>query len=381
MNPEQPHPFQQIFQARIQNLAISLQPNTLYPYRATANNFLHYLHAEYPQLCSLSQLRRDPHILGWLRHLRGRVPPLCNATRLSYSICLRRLLDNSTGNGDPSLAQQFISSEDLPHLDLYLPKPLALEDDQLLHQQLRADDDLLSNTLLLLRSTGMRIGECLHLTPDSLRHLDHQQWALHVPLGKLHTERWIPVDDNVRQIYARLLCLRHDSPAAAASPFLLPQPSGHRNAHWAVAKALKSAARRAGCSVSPTPHQLRHTFATGMIRAGISLPALMHLLGHKSLSMTLRYVQITSNDVQREYAQACQKLGTRHHIPQLVAISSAATTARISTIANSLATLGRLLEIQGRQSDNSANQSLIHRLSKRLTKIARQINQLPDGRK
>ena len=43
------------------------------------------------------------------------------------------------------------------------------------------------------------------------------------------------------------------------------------------------------------------TFATEMLRLGVSLPALMQLLGHKDISMTLRYVQVTQQDLQRIY--------------------------------------------------------------------------------
>jgi len=41
-----------------------------------------------------------------------------------------------------------------------------------------------------------------------------------------------------------------------------------------------------------------------MVRAGISLPALMHLMGHTQIRTTLRYVQLAPQDVWREYARA-----------------------------------------------------------------------------
>jgi hypothetical protein len=47
--------------------------------------------------------------------------------------------------------------------------------------------------------------------------------------------------------------------------------------------------------------KLRHTCATEMVRLGVSLPALMQLLGHNDIRMTLRYVQVTQQDLQREY--------------------------------------------------------------------------------
>lgn len=52
------------------------------------------------------------------------------------------------------------------------------------------------------------------------------------------------------------------------------------------------------------PHRFRHTFATDMISAGISLPALMQLMGHAQIQTTLIYVQLTSQDVYQQYARA-----------------------------------------------------------------------------
>jgi len=50
------------------------------------------------------------------------------------------------------------------------------------------------NAFLLIRHTGMRIGECADLSFDGLRAIGPNQWAVHVPLGKLKTERMVPVD-------------------------------------------------------------------------------------------------------------------------------------------------------------------------------------------
>jgi site-specific recombinase XerD len=52
------------------------------------------------------------------------------------------------------------------------------------------------------------------------------------------------------------------------------------------------------------PHRFRHTFGADMVRAGISLPALQHLMGHSQIHTTLLYVQLAPSDVWREYARA-----------------------------------------------------------------------------
>ncbi len=67
-----------------------------------------------------------------------------------------------------------------------------------------------------------------------------------------------------------------------------------------------------------------------MLRSGISLAALKEILGHRDIKMTMRYVQVTQADLQREYLLARQKMETIHAVPQL---PGAARTQSTSTIA------------------------------------------------
>ena len=274
---------EQIFQDHLQTLALTLRPGTIQNYRCVARRFLQYLHTTFPQLRRLSQLRRDPHILGWFRSLCEQDPPLCNKTRADHLLLLRRLLDDLAANGHP-LQPGLIRLEDFPPRPQYLPRPLSLPDDQLLQQELRRTDDLLANALLLTRATGIRIGECIDLAPDCVRQLGPEKWALHVPLGKLHTERLVPLDEEARRLVTRLLALRPLAPPAhlaKSAGWLLPR-GGRNSLYETLRQALAAAAQRAGCSSSPVAaHRLRHSWATEMLRWRVSLPALMHLLGHK----------------------------------------------------------------------------------------------------
>ena len=61
----------------------------------------------------------------------------------------------------------------------------------------------------------------------------------------------------------------------------------------------------------------RHSFATEMLRLGVSLPALMQLLGHKDIRMTMRYVEVTQLDLQREFHTAHQRAASPHRVPVL----------------------------------------------------------------
>jgi integrase len=202
---------ERIFQERIQTLALSLRRSTVAGYRGAARHFLACLHAAFPRVRRLSQLRRDPHLLAWFRRLCEQDPPLCNKTRENRLLCLRRLLDDLSANGHP-IQPGLIRREDFPPHPRYLPRPLSPEDDQLLQRELRRTGDLPANALLPTRAIGIRIGECLDLALDCLRQAGENQWARHVPIGKLHTERLVPADADVRQMVARILALRAQAP-------------------------------------------------------------------------------------------------------------------------------------------------------------------------
>jgi len=209
---------------------------------------------------------------------------------------------------------------------------------------------------------------------DALRHLGGEQWALHVPLGKLHTERWVPVDKQVRQLYDRVLLLRQKPALAINSNFLFPHQK-YSAAYYALRTALTKAAQQAGCSQRVTPHRLRHTFATEMLRAGASLPTVMHLLGHNSITMTLRYVQITQNDLQREFLKARQNIATLHAIPELPCTQAIPPAAEVPDILKSLTAMNHQVEMFRRQLNDEKSRRTIVRLANRLHKVTTEFRQ------
>jgi site-specific recombinase XerD len=311
-----PHPLETALRARLRLLETTLRPATVKRYELTIRLFIGYLRQSFPELRRANQLRRDPHILGWLEHLwlrrvRHSGKPLCNHSRAGHLICLRKLFDLLADHAFPP-RPGLLLREDIPRPDQLLPRPLTPEDDTRLQAQLRRRHDLLSSALLVTRLTGLRIGETADLAADCLRHVGGEQWALHVPVGKLHSERWTPVDSEVRALLARLAFLR-TLPPMAPPEFLLPRPQGRNRLCAQLRAALSDAAAQSGIAAHVVPHQLRHTYATTMLRAGVSLPALMKLLGHRTANMTLRYVEITQKDLQREFHLARQN--PRHLLP------------------------------------------------------------------
>jgi site-specific recombinase XerD len=367
----------QIFETHLSTLALTLRPNSVTDYRCVATRFLSWLHAAFPRVGRLSQFRRDPHLLAWFRHLCDQQPPLSNQTRRCYLLCLRRMLDDLAANGH-AIAPDLIRLDDFPPTPRYLPRPLSPQDDQLLQQELRRTNDLNANALLLMRATGIRIRECIGLPPDCLRQLGANTWALHVPIGKLHNERLVPVDADTRRTIGRLLELRTLASAAQLARsrgFLLPRLGRSDPLYHGLRAALADASRRAACSCPVSPHQLRHTFATEMIRLGVSLPAVMQLLGHKDIRMTLRYVEVTQHDLQREFHTARLNIAQSHRLP-IPSIPNCAATADLPGIRQALDAARHLLESYRRQLSNETTQRTLARLDKRLLAVAAQLDQL-----
>jgi len=373
---------ERIFDAHLCILATTLRPATMKHYRCCARRFLTYLHAAFPQVRKLGQLRRDPHLLGWLRVLAAQDPPLGNAVRGLYLIKLRRLFHDLADNGH-ALPPDFIRREDFPPTDHYLPKPLSPEDDLRLDQELRHTDDLVSNALLLIRATGVRIGEGIDLPLDCLRQVSTTQWALHVPLGKLYTERWVPVHDDTRRIVARMLQLRPPQEGLLHSQdFLLPRYRQPDSWYAVLRRALAEAARRAGCTSPVTPHRLRHSFATEMLRLGVSLPALMQLLGHSDIRMTLRYVQVTQQDLQREFHLARLNNTPLHSMPKLpLPATTCPVRADIPALHDAIDATRHLLQLFRRQLHDDKSRRKLRRLSQRLLNLGHELDSLADAEK
>jgi site-specific recombinase XerD len=146
------------------------------------------------------------------------------------------------------------------------------------------------NALRLMRATGIRISECINLPLDCLQQISEQQVALRVPLGELHSERLVPVDEETQQVVARMVELGALTPIPEheSQAFLLPRYWQPETWYRVLHDTLADMARAAGCTGRFNPHRLRHSFATEMVRLGVSLPALMQMMGHRDIRMTLR---------------------------------------------------------------------------------------------
>jgi integrase len=371
------HPLAALFQRAAQSLTTSLNQQTIRFYYCTIRNFLNFLGAQYPQVQSLQQLRRDPHILAWFTSLRSHQPPLATVTYSIHLFHLRRIFEELAWTEDLPVLVRLVLHQDTPRREQNLPRPLTVDQDRLIQQELLRRDDRNSNAFLLLRHTGMRIGECADLSFDCLRLVDPDSWAIHVPLGKLKTERLVPVDSFVCRLVDRLRLLRSQDPLPADG-FLLARPSGRYQLIRKLRKFWRDIVATVGITKRLVPHQLRHSFGTEMIRAGVSLPVVMKLLGHLKPEMTMRYLEVSLLDVQREFHLARSQ--PRHLLPaSRLPASISSPQANLASLLDSLHLAQHVLEMFRRTLPQGPNRRLLDRLANRLTKIASEAGKLAQG--
>jgi len=147
--PPLDHPLADTFGRAVDSITTALHPDTARHYRGTARKFLTYLAAHHPDVCSVHALRRDPHLLGWMASLRSQTPPLVTASCINLLIGLRCILHELAWTQQlPDLAD-LIRSEDIPRLPQRLPRPLTIEQDRVLQQELLNRNDLGGNAFLL----------------------------------------------------------------------------------------------------------------------------------------------------------------------------------------------------------------------------------------
>jgi integrase len=368
------HPLEPLFTRSAESLTTALSDGTRRLYQGAFRNFLRYLAAHHPKIRRLHQLRRDPHVLGWLADLRSHTPLLAKITIVIRVTFLKRMLEDLAWNEQIPALAHLLSRADIPRRDETVPRPLLPEQDQLIQQELQRRNDFDSNLLLLQRHTGMRIGECIDLALDCLRPLGADQWAIHVPLGKLKTERLVPIDQVVCQILERLRSLRSPGPAAP-DPFLLPRNRARETLIRRIRAAFRNAVAAAGITTRLVPHQNRHTYATEMLRSGVDLPALMQLLGHTSPEMTLRYLKITQPDLQREYRLALSH--PRHLVPSPRSLPlSSSARADLPSLLTAIEAAHHVLEMLRRTLPDGPDRRLLTRVGNRFTKILAQLRSL-----
>lgn len=176
--------------------------------------------------------------------------------------------------------------------------PLSVEEVARFWRSFRTARDLAIVALMLLH--GLRSVEVIALNPDDVLWSEAQ---LRVR-GKGNKLRLLPLAPETTQLLDHYLRAERPDPCSAALFVVLKGPARGTRMTLAGLRSLFRHHRRTTGVQMANPHRFRRTFACDMVRAGMSLPALMQLMGHADIETTLRYVHVAPQDVYNEYTRA-----------------------------------------------------------------------------
>jgi integrase/recombinase XerD len=151
--------------------------------------------------------------------------------------------------------------------------------------------------LELLYGTGIRLGECIRL---DVADVDLLQEQLFVRTGKGKKDRVVPIparalmalDAYLRD--ARPDLVKHNQTSALFTSWL-----GTRLKPGTLQAMLRRRAQAAQLAVPLSPHVLRHSYATHLLRGGADVRHVQELLGHAQLDSTMRYTRVAVSDLAK----------------------------------------------------------------------------------
>jgi integrase/recombinase XerD len=140
-----------------------------------------------------------------------------------------------------------------------------------------------------LLDTGVRVSELANLSKDNIDWQNHRLtiYGKGGPYGSKSKRRILELSTRVRPLIENHFAI-HDTFG------MTPRT---------IQRVLTNVANRAHIKRKVSPHVLRHTFAVTAIQKGISLPALQRLLGHDRLTTTEIYLNLSPEEVLREFRE------------------------------------------------------------------------------
>lgn len=144
--------------------------------------------------------------------------------------------------------------------------------------------------LVTLYAAGLRLAEATHL---KLPDIDSQRMQLKINSGKGQRDRYVPMSPRLLEE------LRSYWKLERPGDYLFPGKTPDVPLSAAtIQKACKLAAAQARIAKCVTPHTLRHSYATGLLEAGVDLMAISKLLGHSSFVTTMVYLHCRKQHLQ-----------------------------------------------------------------------------------
>lgn len=291
-------------------VARGLRPLTIAAYEATLNQFRDWARLKLPD-CEPDQVTaRD--VLTYVQYLREVRQNGDSAINRSV-VVLRRFYAAMVAMAHLDYSDNPLAS--FPSIKAVPRKlPVALSSDQISRLLAEPQPDTILGLrdralLALLYGTGIRASECASLRNASV---DLEQLTITVQ-GKGGHERSVPLNQQLGDVLRTYAEARGAAPDGA--PFFRSR-FGRRLSRGGIYERVRTWGRRSRVGIPLSPHRIRHTFATHLVRAGVGLVTIRDLLGHRLITSTQVYLHVTADDLRAAAARhpISRLIGTVKHL-------------------------------------------------------------------
>lgn len=188
----------------------------------------------------------------------------------------------------------------IPKIKKHLPSILSEEEVlKLLDIELTDSFSYRNKAMLeLMYATGLRVSELVNL---KLQDIDLSQDIVRT-FGKGSKERVIPIGDYAKEYLEKYIYeYRSSMLKKSNNEYLFLNNHGQKMTRQGFFKIIKKIAKEKGIDKELSPHTLRHSFASHMLKYGADLRTIQELLGHSDISTTQIYTHITNEELKRNY--------------------------------------------------------------------------------
>jgi len=277
-----------------QNSYRSHSPLTVSTYRCDLSQFCRWLVGRLGYLPEPSAITREL-VMQYAVTLSGRAAATVCRKITVLSVFFGFLMD--LGELDTNPARRI----PLPKPASRIPNAISEEDAQKLIGA--AESPFERAVLLLMLTAGLRRSEvgAIRLEDANL------EGGLLLVRGKGAKQRMVPLMRQTAQAIRDYLTTRPE----VDQPYLFLSPQGRRLANDFLNRTLRRILGRSGLTKRITPHMLRHTFATHLVRNGVDVRTVQELLGHADLETTANYLHSDTRAKETAVALIASLTGTR----------------------------------------------------------------------
>lgn len=285
-----------------------LSDNTVAAYRNDLNQFLEFIlriKQFHPNHNPCPFIRRD-EIIEYFLELQKRSYSLSTTSRKIATLksFFGFMMDEGTIREDPTM------NLSTPRKGPTLPK--SLSEDEMLSLLLEASKGPIIQSkrnlamLELMYATGIRVSE---MTSLNIQDINYEENYLRC-LGKGSKERLISMHDEALSVvetyvkFSRPILMSKRKNKQNKEDALFLNHRGERMTRQSFWLIVKHCAEKTGIITNISPHTIRHSFATHMLKRGAPLRFLQELLGHSSISTTQIYTHLEQDHIRKEYDES-----------------------------------------------------------------------------